>query len=320
MSSSNKTFDTLTEDLIEILVSYLEPLDMVNLGATSKRLYKEINQPTVWEHKAIDDFGDRFTITSILNSAGLDLGEQNKSEPTDWREYYKERHQAISKMNKDGDSQIAQSEKDYEEAQELLRGFQASGEIESLSKAAQLMVGILDNFPGHAGCYHLLGFTLYVLNELEDALSLLEIGSMVDPNYEPIKELTKEIHALQDGYGSTMSDAAPLLDNAKELSAPLKAALTAIFNSFDKDRDGSLSPTELSDFVYRTNGSRPPTAFLTQMGIQFGKDAKGYLTLEGFFNFFLEQTLEDPIETRRDLERHGYDGDRLVRCDVARNA
>lgn len=44
----------------------------------------------------------------------------------------------------------------------------------------------IDNFPGHAGCYHLLGFTLYVLNELEDALSLLEIGSMVDPNYEPI--------------------------------------------------------------------------------------------------------------------------------------
>ena len=32
----------------------------------------------------------------------------------------------------------------------------------------------------------MLGFTLYVLNELEDALSLLEIGSMVDPNYEPI--------------------------------------------------------------------------------------------------------------------------------------
>lgn len=178
----------------------------------------------------------------------------------------------------------------------------------------------LDNFPGHAGCYHLLGFTLYVLNELEDALSLLEIGSMVDPNYEPINELTQEIQGLLDGYGSTMTDAAPLLDNAKELSNRLKAALTAIFNNFDKDKDGSLSPAELSEFVFKTNGSRPPAAFLSQMGIQFGKDAKGYLTLEGFFNFFLEQTLEDPIETRRDLEKHGWDGDRLVRCDVARNA
>jgi len=117
-----------------------------------------------------------------------------------------------------------------------------------------------------------------------------------------------------------MTDAAPLLDDDKELSNRLKAALTAIFNSFDKDKDGSLSPTELSEFVFKTNGSRPPAAFLTQMGIQFGKDAKGYLTLDGFLNFFLEQTLEDPIETRRDLEKHGWDGDRLVRCDVARNA
>ncbi|KAF8945094.1 hypothetical protein BGZ47_003235 [Haplosporangium gracile] len=318
--STNKTFDTLTEDLIEILASYLEPLDMVHLGETCKHLQKSINRPEIWEHKAVDDFGDRFTITSILDSAGLDLGDQLKPEPSDWRQYYQERHAAMTKMNASADDQIAKSEKDYDEAQELLRGFQSTGDVDSLSKAAQLMVGVLDNFPGHAGCYHLLGFTLYVLNELEDALSLLEIGSMVDPNYEPISELTREIQGLLEGYGSTMTDGAPLLDNAKELSAPLKAALTAIFNSFDKDKDGSLKPSELSDFVYKTNGSRPPQAFLTQMGIQFGKDAKGYLTLEGFFNFFLEQTLEDPIETRRDLEKHGWDGDRLVRCDIARNA
>ncbi|KAG0307476.1 hypothetical protein BGZ98_000194 [Dissophora globulifera] len=320
MASTNKTFDILTDDLLDVLASYLEPVDLIKLGATCQRLYKALNRPEVWEHKAIDDFGDRFTITSILDSAGLDLGEQLKQEPTDWREYYKERHLAMAKMNEDVETRMAQSEKDYEEAQELLRGFQSSGEIESLNKAAQLMVGILDHFPGHAGCYHLLGFTLYVLNELEDALTLLEVGSMVDPNYEPINELTREIEGLLDGYGSTMTDGAPLLNSAKELSAPLMAALTAIFNNFDKDGDGGLSPSELSDFVYKTNGSRPPAAFLTQMGIQFGKDKKGYLTLEGFFNFFLEQTLEDPIETRRDLEKHGWDGDRLVRCDIPRNA
>ncbi|KAI8360986.1 hypothetical protein B0O80DRAFT_380679 [Mortierella sp. GBAus27b] len=137
--------------------------------------------------KAIDDFGDRFTITTILDSAGLDLGEQNKPEPEDWRQYYVERHQAMEEMNQDTDAQVAQSEKDFEEAQALLKGFQSSGEIESLSKAAQLMVRVLDYFPGHAGCYHLLGFTLYVLNELEDAQTVLDIGSMVDPTYEPIQ-------------------------------------------------------------------------------------------------------------------------------------
>ncbi|KAF9432172.1 hypothetical protein BGZ76_011172 [Entomortierella beljakovae] len=320
MASLNKTFDTLSEDLIVILVSYLEPAEMVHLGATCRRLNESINRPEIWEEKAIDDFGDRFTITKILCSSGLDLGEQDKPEPEDWREYYKERHLSMAQLNKDSDSLVEKSEKDYETVQELLKGFQSTGEIDSLSEAAQLMIGILDNFPGHAGCYHLLGFTLYVLNDLEDALTLLEIGSMVDPNYEPIIELNDEIQRLLDGYGSTMTEGAPLLDSAKELSTPLKAALTAIFNSFDKDGDGSLAPKELSDFVFKTNGSRPPAAFLTQMGLQFGKDSKGYLTLEGFFNFFLEQTLEDPIETRRDLEKHGWDGDRLVRCDVARNA
>lgn len=47
--STNKTFDTLTEDLIEILASYLEPLDMVHLGATCKNLQKSINRPEIWE-------------------------------------------------------------------------------------------------------------------------------------------------------------------------------------------------------------------------------------------------------------------------------
>lgn len=51
----------------------------------------------------------------------------------------------MAELNRDADAQIAQSEKDYDQAQELLRGFQASGEIDSLSKAAQLMVGVLGN-------------------------------------------------------------------------------------------------------------------------------------------------------------------------------
>ncbi|KAG0333976.1 hypothetical protein BG004_000612, partial [Podila humilis] len=139
----NKTFDTLTEDLLEILASYLEPIDLLHLSVTSKHLHTTLNSPAIWEHKAVDDFGDRFTITNILDSAGLDLGEQNKPEPTDWKKYYIERHLTVAELNKDADAMIAQSEKDYDQAQELLRGFQASGEIETLNKASQLMVGVL---------------------------------------------------------------------------------------------------------------------------------------------------------------------------------
>jgi hypothetical protein len=81
-----------------------------------------------------------------LDSAGLELGAQNKPEPSDWKKYYRERHLAMAELNKDADAQIAQSEKDYDQAQELLRGFQASGEIDSLSQAAQLMVGVLGTY------------------------------------------------------------------------------------------------------------------------------------------------------------------------------
>lgn len=70
--------------------------------------------------------------------------------------YYRERHLAMAELNKDADAQIAQSEKDYDQAQELLRGFQASGEIDSLSQAAQLMVGVL-------GTFILCVFSLYCL-------------------------------------------------------------------------------------------------------------------------------------------------------------
>lgn len=49
----------------------------------------------------------------------------------------------MAEMNKNPDALIAQSEKDYEEAQELLKSFQASGDVEALSKAAQLNVRIL---------------------------------------------------------------------------------------------------------------------------------------------------------------------------------
>jgi hypothetical protein len=45
---------------------------------------------------------------------------------------------------------------------------------------------ILEVFPGHAGCYYILGFILFVLNKLEEAIILLEMSRAVDPNFEPV--------------------------------------------------------------------------------------------------------------------------------------
>lgn len=43
----------------------------------------------------------------------------------------------------------------------------------------------LDILPGHAGCYYILGFILFIMNQLEDALDILDMGRLVDSSFEP---------------------------------------------------------------------------------------------------------------------------------------
>ena len=49
-----------------------------------------------------------------------------------------------------------------------------------------LCVFFLDVFPTHAGCYYILGFILFVLNRLDEALIPLRTGRLVDPEFEPV--------------------------------------------------------------------------------------------------------------------------------------
>jgi hypothetical protein len=44
----------------------------------------------------------------------------------------------------------------------------------------------LDVFPGHAGCYYILAFICFVLNKLEEATIILQMGRAVDPTFEPL--------------------------------------------------------------------------------------------------------------------------------------
>lgn len=54
-----------------------------------------------------------------------------------------------------------------------------------LALVASKMMWILDVFPAHGGCYYILGFILFVLNKLEEAMILLQMGRAVDPTFEP---------------------------------------------------------------------------------------------------------------------------------------
>jgi Ca2+-binding EF-hand superfamily protein len=114
--------------------------------------------------------------------------------------------------------------------------------------------------------------------------------------------LEEEIERIVQGY---KGEEELLHDN--QLSTALKDVLVEVFNKFDQDKDGALNAKELDSFIFVTNGAHPPPAFLRQMGLRFGANKKGWLTKEGFLAFYLEQTLDDPSETRNDLGVHGYD-------------
>ncbi|KAL0136511.1 hypothetical protein V8B55DRAFT_1540086 [Mucor lusitanicus] len=290
--------------VIENLALILEPKDLFQLALASKSLYQVFMDNNVWKSKTLHDFGDLFQIYTIFTTATgftLDpaLAEKFSQEPSDWRKYYLQKN---STVNDNDTALMDQADQEYANAQTQLASFQQDGNVETLVQVACKMMWILDVFPGHAGCYYILGFILFVLNKLEEAIILLEMSRAVDPNFEPVDVLEEEIERIVKGY---KGEEELLSDN--QLSEALTQVLEEVFRKFDADNDGALNAKELDSFIFTTNGAHPPPAFLRQMGLRFGANKKGWLTKEGFLAFYLEQTLDDPSETRNDLGVHGYD-------------
>ncbi|KAG2197839.1 hypothetical protein INT47_009720 [Mucor saturninus] len=290
--------------ILEELAFILEPQDLLELSKCSKSLYQIFMSDGIWKSKTTLDFGDLFQIYTIITTAtgfSLDpaLAEKFSQEPTDWRRYYIQKNKTISE---DDTALMDQADAEYANAQAHLETFQQEGNVQILVQVASKMLWILDVFPGHAGCYYILGFILFVLNKLEEATILLQMGRAVDPSFEPIDALEEEIERIADGY---KGEEELLVDN--QISPALHQVLVEVFNRFDVDRDGALNNKELDQFIFITNGAHPPPAFLRQMGLRFGANKRGWLSQEGFLAFYLEQTLDDPSETRNDLGVHGYD-------------
>lgn len=73
-----------------------------------------------------------------------------------------------------------------------------------------------------------------------------------------------------------------------------------------KDKDGSLSNSELNDFHMVVNGSPIEESTIDFLLTNCESDDKG-LTLNGFIGFYVAQTAGDPDETWKDLGNLGYD-------------
>ncbi|CAM0142835.1 hypothetical protein VKS41_002600 [Umbelopsis sp. WA50703] len=306
--------EDIPEPVLTELAYALDPSDISRLACTCKSFSQIYMSNELWRSKCHHDFGNLFTVYQILTTAGLELDPalvaKFAHEPSDWRKYYIEKNKAVNgTAENQNHALIEEGEEEYKKAQQDLQSFQDTQDVSILNRVASKMVWILDVFPGHAGCYHLLGFILYVLNRLEEAMILLEFGRTVDPEYEPIDDLEEEISNILNGYKGNEDEEPLISDN--DLSPKLSQVLNEIFDAFDKDNDGALSNQELGNFIFTTNGSHPPPQFLVQMAQRFGGTRRNWLTKEGFLAFYLEQTLDDPSETRNDLTVHGYDGQTL---------
>ncbi|KAI7849105.1 hypothetical protein BDC45DRAFT_292006 [Circinella umbellata] len=181
--------ENLNQPIYENIALSLEPHDLIELSITSKQMNNSLMNNNIWKSKTDNDFGNLFEIYNIFtHSTGLelapDLATKFGKEPNNWKEYYAQKNATVD--GADDESLMTQAEKEYSEAQAFLKTFQNDGNVSVLSRVASKMMWILDVFPTHAGCYYILGFILFVLNRLEDALIPLRTGRLVDPEFEPI--------------------------------------------------------------------------------------------------------------------------------------
>ncbi|KAI8584237.1 hypothetical protein K450DRAFT_218808 [Umbelopsis ramanniana AG] len=307
------TIETIPQNVLIELAFSLDPADIARLAQTCKTFFQIYSSNELWRSKTHHDFGNLFAVYHILTTSGLELdpalGAKFANEPSNWRQYYIEKNNAVNGTDAQNNALLHEGEEEYIKAQKDLQSFQDSQDVTILSRVASKLVWILDVFPGHAGCYHLLGFILYILNRLEEAMMLLDFGRTVDPEYEPIDDLEEEISKILNGYKGSEEEEPLIKDH--ELTPKLAEVLSEIFETFDQDHDGALNNQELGNFIFTTNGSHPPPQFLVQIAQRFGGTERYWLTKDGFLAFYLEQTLDDPTETRSDLSVHGYDGQTL---------
>lgn len=264
-----------------------------------------------WKNKTVTEYGDIFRLYHIFTtSTGLelptDLSNKFKQEPKDWYEYYTSKQETMKST--EHDILIQQANKEYKDAQKYLKTFKDDVNYSLLIQVASKMLWILDALPEYAGCYYILSYMLFIVNQMEDALDVLDMGRTINPTFEPFSELEKEI--LASTQSENKHEDVPVLIN-DSLSPEILQVLLEIFHTFDQDKDDCLNPEELDLFVFSTNGQHPPISFIEQMGQRFGSNEKGWLTKKGFLAFYLEQTLGDPSETRKDIRAHGYDSSQL---------
>ncbi|KAJ2125491.1 hypothetical protein IW147_000840 [Coemansia sp. RSA 720] len=105
-----------------------------------------------------------------------------------------------------------------------------------------------------------------------------------------------------------------LLTEDLDFTPECERALLEIFARYDKDHDGALNDTELQAFAIFTNGHEFSETELEDIRNYLKCTDKRWLLKEGFLQMYSLQTASgDSDETWKDLEKHGYNRDLILR-------
>ncbi|KAI9595319.1 hypothetical protein BDF19DRAFT_465481 [Syncephalis fuscata] len=304
---AHSAFVQLPKKVLQHITQYVSAHDVCQLSQTCHSLCWLAKDNTVWHRKYTDIYGDLYALRRCLSKAGLVLSKEAEIESVAWWQRYSERYQVARDVDHDEMAEEEQAHNAVERVREDLQQFQSSADISILQRSAETLIELLEHFPQSGDCYHLLSFICFILNAFDPALCVLSMGrAIMDDDYPPMDELEGEITQLLD---KAEGQDVPLLQG-QQLSPELIHVLTCIFEKFDNDGDQHWSAQELNVFITASNGQPAPTTFIRQFISNYG-ESMGRLTIDGFLSFFLQQTLDDPEETRQDLVKHGWDGNTL---------
>ncbi|KAJ1921842.1 hypothetical protein IWQ60_006673 [Tieghemiomyces parasiticus] len=310
----------LDDQILAHVCQHLTAAEVLTLGSVSRALYRRCQADEIWRTKTLDDFGDPHYVLATLRRAGLTLDKSSAEDlpdlsrlalasppgAGDWLATYQRKR--LGQVQ-----EATAAEARFNAARTRLAAFPSDPDPAELQRVAADLVQVLDTHPDKAPTLHLLAFICYILNAPDEALILIDLGRAADPDYTPLAELAAEAtatrQALQGKSGET-----PLVAGG-ELSVPFRAALTDLFGRYDQDGDSVLSFVELDRLIAAVNGAPAPPAMLRALCRTYSATPAVGLTLDGLFAFYFEQSLQDPVETRADLAKHGFDPHTLRRTD-----
>ncbi|EGC36196.1 hypothetical protein DICPUDRAFT_22622, partial [Dictyostelium purpureum] len=109
------------------------------------------------------------------------------------------------------------------------------------------------------------------------------------------------------------STAFKLIDKDEDFfSEKAELALREIFSRYDLDKDQCLSEKELDNFAIGCNGKPFDKVSIEEIKENFDVNDKGWLSIRGFLEMYYMQTLSEPTETWKDINKHGYD----MKCNL----